>query len=190
MSVAYLLAVSSPDGLRPQEAKRRAPAASGGPSEQFLDLVGPLWAGVQVDSSLAPLVCTGIVGQPSPLVEVRHNLERWAAHTGLSALVVADLVLASYEALANAIEHAYPSGGGRVDLVAARTADSRVLVTVRDHGRWRPPPHDPGTRGRGLPMIKALAHRAEVQQSEDGTIVYMEWELPAAECGSRMTEDL
>lgn len=141
--------------------------------------MGALWAGVEVDPSLSPLICTGIVGQPAPLVEVRHNLERWAAHTGLSTLTVGDLVLACYEALANAVEHAYPSGGGPVDLVAARTADRRVLVTVRDYGRWRPPPSDPGTRGRGLPMIKALAHRAEIQQDLHGTIVYMEWQLSA-----------
>lgn len=143
--------------------------------------MGTLWAGVQIDSSLAPLICTGIAGQPGPLVEVRHNLERWAAHTGLPTLTVGDLVLACYEALANAAEHAYPSGEGQVDLVAARTADSRVLVTVRDHGQWRPPPADPGWRGRGLPMIKALAHRAEVQQGPHGTCVHMEWQLPATQ---------
>lgn len=149
-------------------------------SDELTRLLGTLWAGVQLDSSLAPLICTGIVGQAGPLVEVRHTLQRWAAHTGLSALGVADLVLASYEALANAVEHAYPSGGGPVDLLAARTADGRVLVAVRDHGRWRPPPGDLGTRGRGLPMIKALAHRAEVQQGSHGTCVQMEWQLAAA----------
>jgi len=66
-----------------------------------------------------------------------------------------------------------------VDLVAARTADGRVLVTVRDHGRWRKPPLDPGFRGRGLLMIKALTPRVEVLQGPQGTTVHMEWELPA-----------
>lgn len=141
--------------------------------------MGVLWPGVEVDVSIAPLACIGIVGQPKSLVEVRRLLQRWAAHTGLAAVQVADVVLASYEALANAVEHAYPSGGGTVDLLAVGTADGRVLITVRDHGRWRPPPRDTGSRGRGLSMIKALAHRAEVQPGPHGTCVQMEWQLSA-----------
>lgn len=180
--------MSAPDGLWPQDVGRRASAEASGVSEEFTRLARAMWPGVKFDPRLAPLICNGIVGQPGPLVEVRHNLQRWAAHTGLSAMLVADLVLASYEALANAVEHAYPSGGGPVDLIAARTADGRVLVAVRDHGRWRPPPHDPGTRGRGLPMIKALAHRAEVQQGLPGTCVHMEWRLPATAIGRQQDD--
>jgi len=138
-----------------------------------------LRAGVDIDSTLPPLICTGIIGKPGALVDVRHHLEHWAANTGLSPSSLADLVLSAYEALANAAEHAYPSGHGPVDLVAARTADGRVLVTVRDHGRWRKPPLDPGFRGRGLLMIKALTPRVEVLQGPQGTTVHMEWELPA-----------
>lgn len=171
--------MASQDGLRPPGIERRTPAEASGASDEFTRLVGALWAGVEVDPSLAPLICTGIVGQPGPLVEVRHNLQQWVAKTGLPALDVADLVLASYEALANAVEHAYPPGGGPVDLVAARTTDGRVLVAVRDHGRWRPPLRYPGSRGRGLPIIKALAHRAEVLQGPQGTCVQMEWQLSA-----------
>lgn len=140
-------------------------------------LIETLWAGVEIDSTLPPLICTGILGRPETLVEVRHRLERWAARTGLQALIVADLVLSSYEALANAAEHAYPSGQGPVDLMAARTTDGRVLVTVRDHGQWRPPPLDSGFRGRGLPMISALTQRVELRQGPGGTTVHMEWEL-------------
>ncbi|MBV8993982.1 MAG: ATP-binding protein [Pseudonocardiales bacterium] len=139
---------------------------------------------MQVDPTPAPLICGGLPGEPGNLVAVRHQLEGWAFTTGLPASAVADLVLSGYEALANAAEHAYPSGHGPVDLVAARTTDSRVLVVVSDRGRWRPPPADPGFRGRGLPIIHALAHRVEVQQSPQGTTVYMEWTLPAAGVGS------
>ncbi|MGH3768644.1 MAG: ATP-binding protein [Pseudonocardiaceae bacterium] len=138
-------------------------------------------AGTEVDSTLTPLIRTGIVGEPGALVEVRHHLERWAANTGLQASALADLVLSTYEALANAAEHAYPSSPGPVDLVAARTTDRRVLVTVGDHGRWQPP-SEPGFRGRGLLMIKALTHRMEIQRGPGGTTVHMEWDLPATGC--------
>lgn len=151
-------------------------------------LIEILRAGVEVDTTLPPLICTGIAGRPGTLAEVRHQLERWAAGTGLPALVVADLVLSGYEALVNAAEHAYPSGPGPVDLVAARSTDNRVLVTVRDHGQWRPPPLDSGFRGRGLQMIRALTHRVEVRQGPGGTTVHMEWELSATGCGSTTTQ--
>lgn len=156
----------------------------GGPSELFAQLVESLNPGVRVDQTLAPLICTGILGVPGHLVEVRHQVQRWAARTGLPAPGVADLVLSSYEALANAAEHAYPSGHGPVDLVAVRTTDGRVLVTISDRGRWRPPPADPGFRGRGLLMIKALAHRVEVKQGAQGTTVHMEWTLAVTGPGS------
>lgn len=164
---------------RGTETGRGRSMSAGLPTELLTRLVETLRAGVGVDPTLAPLVCAGIQGQPGPLVEVRHALGRWAARTGLPAATAADLVLSSYEALANAADHAYPSGEGPVDLVAARTTDGRVLVTVTDHGQWRPPPHDPGFRGRGLMMIKALSQRAEVTQGPRGTTVLMEWELPA-----------
>lgn len=157
---------------------------SGGPSELYAQLVDNLNPGVEVDSTLAPLICTGILAEPGTLVEMRHQLERWSARTGLPAPAAADLVLSTYEALANAAEHAYPSGSGPVDMVAARTTDGRVLVIVSDRGRWRPPPVDPGFRGRGLLMIKALAHRVEVQQSSHGTTVHMEWARPVTGPGS------
>lgn len=158
--------------------------SANGPSELFTQLVQNLSSGVQLDPTLAPLICAGLLGEPGNLVAVRHQLESWASTTGLSASAVADLVLSGYEALANAAEHAYPSVLGPVDLVAVRTTDGRVLVTVGDRGRWRPPPADPGFRGRGLLMIHALAHRVEVEQSPQGTTVYMEWTLPATGAGS------
>jgi anti-sigma regulatory factor (Ser/Thr protein kinase) len=162
--------------------------SANGPSELFTQLVQRLNSGIRVDSTLAPLICSGLLGEPGNLVAVRHQLENWAATTGLSESAVADLVLSGYEALANAAEHAYPSSQGPVDLVAARTTDGRVLVTVSDRGRWRPPPADPGFRGRGLLMIRALAHRVDVRQSAQGTTVYMEWTLPAAGAGSKTAQ--
>jgi anti-sigma regulatory factor (Ser/Thr protein kinase) len=161
----------SSDGRPEQAASRSA-------DELVTRLAGAaLRGGVNVDSTFAPLACARILGGPGHLVEVRHQLEHWAANAGLRASTVADLVLAAYEALANAAEHAYPSRDGPVDLVAARTTDGRVLVIVSDYGRWRPPPADPGFRGRGLQMITALTRRVQVQPGPHGTTVHMEWEV-------------
>ncbi|NMH99502.1 ATP-binding protein [Pseudonocardia acidicola] len=165
----------------PEDAGRRAAAAE--PARPVAQLLDAAWSGVVVDPTVPPLVCTGILGEAARLAEVRRRLGEWAATAGLPAPNVEDLVHASYEALANAAEHAYASGPQQVDLIAARTTDGRVLVTVRDHGRWRPPPADAGFRGRGLLMIKAMAYRAEIQRGPNGTAVHMQWRLPPSASG-------
>jgi serine/threonine-protein kinase RsbW len=157
---------------------------SSGPSDRSTGLVAIPWTGVRVDPALDPLVCVGVLGRPGSLTDLRHRLESWVATTDLPASAADDLVLAGYEALVNAAEHAYPSGSGPVDLLAACTMDGRVLVTVRDYGRWRPPPLDPDFRGRGLLMIRALSRQAEVRQGSHGTTVHMQWRLPAGGRGS------
>ena len=134
--------------------------------------------GLPIDDSLPPLVCLGLSGAVSQLTYLRADIRSWARSAGLSVDDTSDLVLASYEALTNAAEHAYEPGAWIVDLVAARTVDGRIVVSVRDRGRWRPPPSDPGFRGRGMAMMRSLAHGMDVRPSEDGTTVLMWWALP------------
>jgi anti-sigma regulatory factor (Ser/Thr protein kinase) len=77
--------------------------------------------------------------------------------------------------MANAAEH---GAGGRPDeevYVRARVArrddgSSEVVVTVRDHGRWRPPKRSI-ERGRGLRIIEALVDDVVVTGEEGTTIV-------------------
>jgi anti-sigma regulatory factor (Ser/Thr protein kinase) len=138
------------------------------------------WPDVIVDTTVVGVVCEGITGGGREMAEIRSRLRKWATGVGLPADYVDDLELASYEALANAVEHAYPVERPQVDLAAVATQSRGVLVTVRDHGQWRPPPPDPGFRGRGLVMIRALAHRSEVVRTATGTTVHMEWFGPAS----------
>ena len=86
--------------------------------------------------------------------------------------------MASQEACANAVEHAY--GPGRRSFSIEATFDrGLVRVTVRDDGQWRPPR---GTnRGRGLPLMRALMEEVAVQPSEAGTEVVLERTLGRAE---------
>ncbi|HTK62530.1 MAG TPA: ATP-binding protein [Pseudonocardia sp.] len=135
--------------------------------------------GVPIDESVPPLVCLGLSGAVSQLTHLRTGIRTWASGAGMSVDDTADLVLATYEALTNAAEHAYRSGAWTVDLVAARTPDARIVVSVRDRGQWRPPPEDPGFRGRGLSMMRSLAHELDVRADDDGTTVLMWWALPA-----------
>lgn len=106
---------------------------------------------------------------------VRHRVADWAAGVGMTQDDVDDLVLATYEALANVADHAYPDGPGDAWLEAERSAPGELTVIVSDHGRWRTPPVDPGLRGRGMTLIAALAERVAVQRDVCGTSVVMHW---------------
>ena len=104
------------------------------------------------------------------LADVRMLLRRWLRARGASAAEAYDIVVASQEACANAVEHAYGPGVRTFDLDAV-CEDGRVTVTVRDHGRWRPPR---GThRGRGLPLMQTLMEQVDVDHTDEGTVVVL-----------------
>ena len=108
---------------------------------------------------------------------LRRELTDWAARAGLSREIMEAVALAGYEALANAVEHAYPAHDDDAVDLHARLADRLVTVTVTDWGRWREPPADPGHRGRGLILIDKLCTRAEITATDTGTTVVMTWKL-------------
>jgi anti-sigma regulatory factor (Ser/Thr protein kinase) len=120
-----------------------------------------------------PLRWADIPANATRLVGVRRALQEWALAAGLPHTTATDIVLASYEAMANAAEHAYRHRTGTIDLLAT-CDDDEVVVIVRDRGDWRPPPSDPGHRGRGLLMIRSMSH-AEIEPGPDGTTVRMRW---------------
>ncbi|MFL6119260.1 ATP-binding protein [Actinophytocola sp.] len=115
--------------------------------------------------------------QADSLVDARCALTEWALAVGMPTNQRGDLVLAAYEAMANAAEHAYRGQGGIIELHARATAGG-VVVTVVDHGVWRPPPDHKGIRGRGIPLIEGLSHRSTVMPGEEGTTVVMTWAAP------------
>jgi serine/threonine-protein kinase RsbW len=113
------------------------------------------------------------------LSSVRHQLTSWAREAGLDQDTQYAVTLSGYEALANTVEHAYrEEGHGPVEVRAARLGRI-VTVTVTDHGRWRAPDQDPGTRGRGLTLIRRLGSHADVAGTPKGTTVRMTWLLAA-----------
>jgi anti-sigma regulatory factor (Ser/Thr protein kinase) len=119
-----------------------------------------------------------LAGEPltRQLAGARREVARWAGRLGLPEEFTDDLVLATYEALANVADHAYPDGKGeaRLDL---QCVGGVLEVVVRDRGAWRTPPTDAGWRGRGLTIIRGLADEVRVQHDGDGTTVRMRWPL-------------
>jgi serine/threonine-protein kinase RsbW len=120
-----------------------------------------------------------VPADPGRLTALRHALSNWAERVGLDLADREALTLASYEAMANAVEHAYAGRlQGIIELRAVSEA-GRVVVTVTDYGRWRTPPADVGTRGRGLTLIRGLTPDSAISSSDQGTTVSMSWPLPA-----------
>jgi anti-sigma regulatory factor (Ser/Thr protein kinase) len=79
-----------------------------------------------------------------------------------------DLVLATCEAITNAVEHAQQATEPFFD-VTCRVVDDQVVIVVIDHGRWRPPTAS-AFRGRGLAMMRLLADTT-VETGPHGTTV-------------------
>ncbi|HEY0816196.1 MAG TPA: SpoIIE family protein phosphatase, partial [Pseudonocardia sp.] len=120
----------------------------------------------------APLAVT-LPAAPESLRALRRSIAAWAGTAGLPEAVVDDLQLAVGEAAANAAEHAYPAAGedATFDCALRRIASGDIDVRVRDRGHWRPARPDPGFRGRGLQVIRALGRDVRLRADPGGTEV-------------------
>jgi serine phosphatase RsbU (regulator of sigma subunit)/anti-sigma regulatory factor (Ser/Thr protein kinase)/putative methionine-R-sulfoxide reductase with GAF domain len=129
---------------------------------------------------LAPLgdeLSTTWPARAEALVSVRHVMRRWLRHHGAGDDEAYDITVASQEACANAIEHAYAPGERTFELDASNDGGT-IEVVVRDRGRWRAARGR--NRGRGLPMMEALMDTVEVRQGDGGTVVVLRRALRAA----------
>jgi PAS domain S-box-containing protein len=116
---------------------------------------------------------------PDRLASVRARLDMWLRAAGVPDALRADVVLAVGEACTNSIEHAYRDGDhGAVHIEAGFEGDE-IRVRVADFGSWKTPPTDPGTRGRGLRLIKALAESVAVLPTTTGTTIEMTFQTPS-----------
>lgn len=92
---------------------------------------------------------------------VRRSLQRYAERLGLDEERRFALVTATGEAVANAVEHAYQGQPGLVR-VAADVQDGTLVVSIEDEGKWKPAQRR-DERGRGLPLMRALADAVEIR---------------------------
>ena len=120
------------------------------------------------------------IADPQNAAIIRREFSDWLhEHFPIDATKACDMVLAVNEALANAAEYAYASadGPGVMQVQALYDDGSATLtVTVTDHGAWRDAEVPRQLkRGRGIPLMQALADRATVDSSPTGTRVSLEW---------------
>jgi serine/threonine-protein kinase RsbW len=134
---------------------------------------------------------TGVLADAACAALMRREFAVWLnRYFALDATKTSDVVLAVNEALANAAEFAYSAAGhpGAMHLQADYDCATAILtVTVTDEGAWRvthPETNSP-SRGRGIPLMQALADRATFEPTATGTQVSLVWNhiaaaLPAA----------
>ncbi|MDT5280003.1 MAG: hypothetical protein QOJ20_1198 [Mycobacterium sp.] len=110
---------------------------------------------------------------PTRLSDVRHRLAAWLRSAGVSESLAADIVLVVNEACSNSVEHAYRGREPGMMRIEATRDGRHIHVQVTDSGSWKTPPADPGTRGRGLLLMRALSDGVELDGTAEGTTVGM-----------------
>ena len=115
------------------------------------------------------------------LALLRDELERWLERAGISEPDRHDLLLAAWEASANAVEHAVDPSEPSIGVEAELVGD-RVRIEVRDTGAWQEPRKRPD-RGLGLRLIQALTTSLDIEHGDRGTRVVMERALSRERVG-------
>ncbi|GAA4922692.1 histidine kinase-like protein [Actinomycetospora succinea] len=112
---------------------------------------------------------------PLAVRRLRGRMRTWVEASGLDEELAESVVLIVDEAVTNAVEHACPDWDCHVELVAGpRACGDGFAVLVTDNGVWVEPT-EPGYRGRGVQLMRELAHRSSIESSETGTAVRLCW---------------
>jgi PAS domain S-box-containing protein len=149
------------------------------------DLASQIMSQLAPDGGYQDDVALLFYRQPAPLhmsisADARHlastrtALRSWFTQAGVNPEQSLDLLIASGEALANAIEHGYRHHpDGTVRLTATALVDG-VEITITDAGSWKTPlPAANPQRGRGITMMRAFTHDVTIDHDVTGTRVCM-----------------
>ncbi|MEX1142528.1 MAG: SpoIIE family protein phosphatase [Thermoleophilaceae bacterium] len=110
-----------------------------------------------------------LCADPGELAALRALTRRWLRHADASEREIVEILNASGEAAANAIEHGGAMAVGARFRVAGRREGDEIEITVGDSGEWRTRTRSEG--GRGLEIMRALMDDVEVERRPDGTTV-------------------
>ncbi|MBW0015506.1 MAG: SpoIIE family protein phosphatase [Mycobacterium sp.] len=126
---------------------------------------------------------TVLPAAPAQIRIARHRLRGWLESIEADRSRKEDILLATSEAVTNAIEHGSHSEPRKTVSVEAFLHQHTVAVTVSDTGQWA---SDSSAslrtrrRGRGLTLIGGLADDVDTVRSAEGTRVTMRFERAVA----------
>ncbi len=107
------------------------------------------------------------------LVEMRHALRAWLPEGNIEADAAAEIVLAVWEACANAVEHAQRPSQPTFGLLVTLDDAGWIRVEVQDSGQWKPGGSS-ADRGLGLTLMRSLMETVELNTGDAGTTIVME----------------
>ena len=125
--------------------------------------------GVLIGSNAWPLVLA-FPTEEVHLGGVRRTLGDWLDDHEVSVETRSAVVLATHEAVANAVEH---GKAGPSVTIRVRVDVGSVIVEVSDEGDWREAMFEDEERGRGLMLIAGLMDDFELVSNQPGTTVRM-----------------
>ncbi|WP_433206220.1 SpoIIE family protein phosphatase [Dactylosporangium sp. CS-047395] len=125
-----------------------------------------------LDFADAPPFRSEVPARMQALAGFRAALDYWLGGQGVDDYDRFGVVLATAEAVANAIEHGYALDDARTVGVLAQVDGDTVAVRVSDTGQWRPP-RTALHRGRGLALIGRLMDELVIDRGTGGTTVLM-----------------
>ena len=126
--------------------------------------------------------------RPGQLRAVRTALRGWLAPLHLDSATEDNLILATNEAVANAVDHAYPPAlggqGAGSDGAGNNRADNTVDITLHlepgtvsveilDRRTWQAPAAEPTGRGLGIPLMHQLVASVQIHHDDRGTRVLL-----------------
>jgi anti-sigma regulatory factor (Ser/Thr protein kinase) len=121
--------------------------------------------------SLAPLKLR-LQARTESIPVLRGRVRAWLQDAGASKTDTFEIMLATTEAFANAVEHPHEPTSHLVDIAGSLT-DQTITVSIRDYGTW----HGERTRkeqgGFGFVLMEALMDTVRVESFPDGTTVTM-----------------
>ncbi len=123
---------------------------------------------------------TVLPAAPAQIPVGRDRLREWLTTLAVPARREIDILLATGEAVTNAIEHGSHGEPRKTVSVEAFLRDETVSVTVSDTGRWvgdSSASLRSRRRGRGLTLMSGLADRVDTVRSGAGTSVTLEFAL-------------
>jgi PAS domain S-box-containing protein len=118
-----------------------------------------------------------VLATPDQLSDIRGEITTWLRATGIPDDLAGDIVLVVNEACTNSIEHGYRSREPGRMTVCAEARGRGILIRVTDFGSWKLPDSGQRTRGRGVPLMRAVSGDVTLDGTSTGTTVTMNFEL-------------
>jgi anti-sigma regulatory factor (Ser/Thr protein kinase) len=110
--------------------------------------------------------------RPEFVPVLRKHIRAWLEDLSASDREIFEVLMATTEAFANAVEHPHEPTSHLVDVEGSLT-DGRVTISIRDYGTWQSEQARKEQGGLGLMLMEALMDVVQVECVLDGTTVTM-----------------